>query len=102
MHIIHPKYRADVDGLRAVAVLQVVAFHAFPAYMTGSFISVDVFLIISGYLISTIIFHSLEKDRFSLAQFYNRRVRRILPSLVAIFVRSYLLIKEGTPWISTS
>ena len=63
-HLSHPKYRPDIDGLRALAVLAVVAFHAFPAWVRGGFIGVDVFFVISGYLISTIIFENLEKGTF--------------------------------------
>jgi peptidoglycan/LPS O-acetylase OafA/YrhL len=60
----HPKYRPDIDGLRAIAVLAVVAFHAFPKLMPGGFIGVDIFFVISGYLISTIIFDNLENQTF--------------------------------------
>ncbi|EMY3672916.1 acyltransferase [Pseudomonas aeruginosa] len=59
----YPKYRADIDGLRAVAVLSVVAFHAFPEWFQGGFIGVDVFFVISGFLISSIIFKGLERGR---------------------------------------
>jgi peptidoglycan/LPS O-acetylase OafA/YrhL len=76
-------YRPDIDGLRAVAVLSVVIFHAFPdeAWLPGGFVGVDVFFVISGYLISKILFSEIEQHRFSLASFYGRRVRRIFPAL---------------------
>lgn len=78
-------YRPDIDGLRAVAVLSVVIFHAFPdeAWLPGGFIGVDVFFVISGYLISKILFSEIEQHRFSLAGFYGRRIRRIFPALAA-------------------
>src|SRR4051812_35210629 len=69
-------YRPDIDGLRAVAVLAVVGFHAFPQGIQGGFVGVDVFFVISGYLISTIILQKLEDGTFSFAGFYARRVRR--------------------------
>jgi peptidoglycan/LPS O-acetylase OafA/YrhL len=78
-------YRADIDGLRAVAVLLVVVFHAFPnerfLFLPGGFIGVDVFFVISGYLISKILFAEIEEGRFSVASFYGRRARRIFPAL---------------------
>ena len=83
-HESHPTYRPDIDGLRAVAVLSVVAFHAFPSGMPGGFIGVDVFFVISGFLISTILFESLERGTFDLAGFYFRRIRRIFPALLLI------------------
>lgn len=85
-HLAHPKYRPDIDGLRAIAVLAVVIFHAFPGKMPGGFIGVDIFFVISGFLISTITFSSLERDRFSLVEFYVRRVRRIFPALILVLV----------------
>lgn len=87
----HPKYRPDIDGLRAIAVLGVVAFHTFPGWMHGGFIGVDVFFVISGYLISTIIFENLEKGTFSFFDFYSRRVRRIFPSLLVVMISVYVL-----------
>lgn len=83
-HPSHPIYRPDIDGLRAMAVLSVVAFHAFPRWVRGGFIGVDVFFVISGYLISTIIFENLEKGTFSFSEFYSRRIRRIFPALLLV------------------
>ena len=81
--------RSDIDGLRAVAVAAVVVFHTFPNYLTGGFIGVDIFFVISGYLISSIIYNGLETDSFSFTTFYARRIRRIFPSLIIILVACY-------------
>ncbi len=83
-HLTHPKYRPDIDGLRALAVVLVVLFHAFPKMLPGGFVGVDIFFVISGYLISSIIFGNLEHDSFSYAEFYARRVRRIFPALALV------------------
>ncbi|WP_354053358.1 acyltransferase family protein [Bradyrhizobium sp. LB12.1] len=80
----HPEYRADIDGLRALAVVGVVAFHAFPELLPGGFAGVDVFFVISGYLISGIIFDEVARGSFSLASFYSRRVRRLFPALIIV------------------
>ncbi len=77
-------YRPDLDGLRAVAVLAVLAFHAFPKAAPGGFAGVDVFFVISGFLISGIIFEALRAGRFSFVDFYWRRIRRIFPALVLV------------------
>lgn len=90
-HLTHPKYRPDIDGLRAIAILPVVLFHAFPSIIPGGFTGVDIFFVISGYLISTIIFSSLEHDRFSLLEFYIRRIRRIFPALIIVLFSCLLL-----------
>jgi peptidoglycan/LPS O-acetylase OafA/YrhL len=82
----HLKYRADIDGLRAVAVLTVVGFHAFPDWVFGGFIGVDVFFVISGYLISTIILKSFENDAFTYRDFYTRRIKRIFPAFVVVLM----------------
>jgi len=87
----HLKYRPDVDGLRAVAVLPVVAFHAFPTAVTGGFVGVDIFFVISGYLITGILLRSLHEDTFSIRGFYARRVRRIFPALIVVLVASFVL-----------
>ncbi|CCE01298.1 putative Acyltransferase, group 3; O-antigen acetylase [Bradyrhizobium sp. STM 3809] len=77
-------YRSDIDGLRAVAVLAVVLFHAFPRLIPSGFVGVDIFFVISGYLITSIILTDLRGERFSLLNFYERRVRRIFPALIVV------------------
>ena len=74
-------YRPDIDGLRAIAVLSVVIFHAFPEYLGGGFIGVDVFFVISGFLITSLILREQKEQRFSLKHFYAKRIRRIFPAL---------------------
>ncbi len=86
----HPNYRADIDGLRALAVLSVVAFHAFPGWVSGGFVGVDIFFVISGFLISTIIYTSLELGSFSFVDFYSRRIRRIFPALILVLYSCYV------------
>jgi peptidoglycan/LPS O-acetylase OafA/YrhL len=88
-HLDHPKYRPDIDGMRAIAVLSVVLFHAFPSYIQGGFVGVDVFFVISGFLISSIIFGGLEKGKFSFGVFYSRRVNRIFPALLLVLFASW-------------
>src|SRR5262245_42092518 len=78
------KYRAEIDGLRAVAVLPVILFHAGLSVSSGGFVGVDVFFVISGYLITSIIIEQVERGRFSLLDFYARRARRILPALFLV------------------
>jgi len=84
--VVQPSYRSDVDGLRALAVLCVVAFHAFPQQFPGGFVGVDIFFVISGFLISTIIYQSLQRDAFSFIEFYARRARRIFPALIVVLL----------------
>ena len=79
-------YRPDVDGLRAIAILLVIGFHAFPSVIRGGFIGVDIFFVISGFLISSLIAQQLHQRSFSLARFYLNRVRRIFPALSAMLV----------------
>jgi len=81
-----PRYRADIDGLRAVAVLSVLLFHGGSGLFSGGFVGVDIFFVISGYLITTIIVREIANGSFSIARFYERRARRILPALAAVIV----------------
>ncbi len=79
-------YRPDIDGVRAIAILAVVGFHAFPGAIPGGFVGVDVFFVISGYLITGLIQSDISENRFSLALFYSRRVRRLFPALLTVFL----------------
>ena len=93
-------YRKDIDGLRAIAVTAVIAFHAQWTLFRGGFVGVDVFFVISGYLIGSMIIDEVSAGRFSLLAFYERRVRRILPALavmmlvVSVFAYVYMLPNE--------
>nr|MBA3535808.1 acyltransferase [Tatlockia sp.] len=83
-------YRPDIDGLRAIAVLLVVAFHAFPQWIKGGFIGVDIFFVISGFLISKIIISGLvDHNSFSIGQFYSRRINRIFPALLLMLIACF-------------
>ena len=83
-------YRQDIDGLRALAVLSVLLFHAFPEWIHGGFIGVDIFFVISGYLISSIILKELDSQSFSFHQFYLRRIKRIFPALILVLIFSLI------------
>ncbi|MBM6551556.1 acyltransferase family protein [Marinomonas ostreistagni] len=80
------KYRAEIDGLRALAVVPVILFHAGVGLFSGGFVGVDIFFVISGYLITTILLNDIEKQRFSIVRFYERRARRIMPALFAVLL----------------
>lgn len=93
-------YRADIDGLRAVAVIPVVLYHAGVPSFGGGFIGVDIFFVISGYLIAGIIHREIQSGTFTIAAFYERRARRILPALFAVLIFSlvagwFLLLPEA-------
>jgi peptidoglycan/LPS O-acetylase OafA/YrhL len=93
------RYRPDIDGLRAVAVSLVVCFHAFPEAMPGGFIGVDIFFVISGFLITGIIVRECDLQRFSLRAFYGRRIRRIFPALITVLLAALVL---GWLWMLPS
>jgi peptidoglycan/LPS O-acetylase OafA/YrhL len=84
-------YRSDLDGLRAVAVTMVIAYHLAPGALPGGFTGVDVFFVISGYLISYLILAGIERGSFTIAEFYSRRVRRILPALLIVLACCLLI-----------
>ena len=78
------KFRPDIEGLRALAIVPVVVFHAWPALLPGGFVGVDVFFVISGYLITTLLLQRLAAGSYSIASFYAARIRRIFPALFAM------------------
>jgi peptidoglycan/LPS O-acetylase OafA/YrhL len=85
------RYRTDIDGIRALAVMAVIIFHTFPKVLPGGFVGVDIFFVISGYLITQIILSDLSNGKFSAASFYARRIRRIFPALIVVLVATFLL-----------
>lgn len=80
------QYRPDIDGLRAIAVSAVVLFHAFPELVPGGYVGVDVFFVISGYLITGILLGEIAQNRFSVLRFYIRRARRLFPALSVVLL----------------
>ncbi len=84
------RYRADIDGLRAVAVVSVIAFHVDPAFAPGGFVGVDIFFVISGFLISGIIATEASGRQFSLAEFYRRRIKRIFPAMFVVTIATLI------------
>lgn len=104
---INQAYRPDIDGLRAIAVLAVIAFHAKPHLVPGGFAGVDVFFVLSGYLITGVIASALDAGTFSFTEFYTRRIKRIFPAYIAVavatlLVSSYLLIPNDYIFYTTS
>jgi hypothetical protein len=85
-----PRYRSDIDGLRAVSIILVVGFHTFPQWFHGGFIGVDIFFVISGFLISFILLHALSQGTFSYTAFFSHRIRRIFPALLIVLVACLL------------
>ena len=94
----HPRgdYRPDIDGLRAVAVLAVVGYHASPSLVPGGFAGVDIFFVISGFLISSIILRETSGGRFSLVDFYARRIRRLFPALITVLAATIVIVVSSS------
>jgi peptidoglycan/LPS O-acetylase OafA/YrhL len=84
------KYRRDIDGLRAIAVISVVGFHFFPNWIFGGYIGVDIFFVISGYLITSIIYNQLLEKKFSIINFYIKRIKRIFPALITVLIATII------------
>lgn len=84
-------YRADIDGLRAVALLAVLAFDASARWLPGGFAGIDIFFVISGYLISSTVVEDLDRGAYDFRDFYERRLRRLLPALLVVLVASFVL-----------
>lgn len=89
--LLYLKNRKDIDGLRGLAILLVLGFHTFPEFLPGGFIGVDVFYIISGFLISSLMFKALAENKFSFSNFYARRVKRLFPALSRVLIVSYII-----------
>ena len=90
-------YRDEIDGLRAIAVIPVILYHAgFNIFFSGGYVGVDIFFVISGYLITSVIQNELDNQTFSLLHFYERRCRRILPALLLIL---FLTIPFAYHWM---
>lgn len=95
-----PQYRADIDGLRAVAVLSVLFFHLDFAVFSGGFVGVDVFFVISGFLITRLIFNEVKVNQsFNFAHFYSRRIRRLAPALIVTLSSSWIFAFLLYIWI---
>lgn len=91
------QYRKEIDGLRAIAILPVIWVHSGLPFLTGGFLGVDVFFVISGFLITSILINEFENDKFSLYRFYERRARRILPALFAVIIATSIAV----PFVSS-
>ncbi|MBC7956787.1 MAG: acyltransferase [Cytophagales bacterium] len=93
----HPTYRADIDGLRGIAVLSVLAVHSFPQWVRSGFVGVDVFFVLSGFLITGILLNALEAGSFNYRDFYARRARRIFPALCLVLLACLVFSALFTP-----
>ena len=90
MSVLHIKYRPDIDVLRAIAVISVIFYHTFPTYLPGGFAGVDIFFVISGFLITSNILSDLQKGTFDFVDFYMRRIARIFPALLLVLIGTFV------------
>ena len=86
-----PSYRPEIDGLRAIAVIAVLVFHAFPSVLPGGYLGVDIFFVISGFLITGILKREIKNGQFSFSNFYERRIRRIIPALYCLIILTFVI-----------
>ena len=100
--VIKKQYRAEIDGLRAFAVIPVIFYHFNITYFNGGFLGVDIFFVISGYLITSLILYEIDHNTFSLINFLERRIRRIIPALYSVIIlssiTSWFLLSSGMIW----
>ena len=100
--MIKKQYRSEIDGLRAIAVIPVIFYHFNIAYFNGGFLGVDIFFVISGYLITSLILNEIDNKNFSLMNFFERRIRRIIPALYSVIIlssiMSWFLMSSGMIW----
>lgn len=94
-------YRRDIDGLRALAILGVVVFHLGGSPIPGGFSGVDIFFVISGFLITSILLRELKNEEFSFLEFYERRVYRLFPALFAVMASTLLVGYAHFPFSET-
>ncbi len=92
-------YRADIDGLRAIAVLAVVGYHAVPAFVPGGYVGVDIFFVISGFLITGLLLADVDANKLSISNFFSRRIRRIFPALILVIAATLF---AGWFWLLTT
>ena len=95
--LVGSEYRPEIDGLRAIAVISVIVFHAFPSLFPGGFLGVDVFFVISGYLVTGTILRDTRGNKFDISAFYVRRIKRILPALIVtlcgVMISGWVLLR---------
>ena len=85
------KYNSSIDGLRGLSISLVLLFHIWPKYFSFGYIGVDIFFVLSGYLITQIIYTKIESNSFCFKEFYRNRIRRIFPALLVVLIATYLI-----------
>lgn len=85
------KYNSAIDGLRGIAILLVLLFHIYPEYFSFGYVGVDIFFVLSGFLITQIIYTKLNKNEFNFVEFYRNRIRRVFPAMIIVILVAYLI-----------